>query len=317
MRYAAAFVLPLILTVLPACNRQKKRVIGMVPKGRSTLFWQSVHAGAVKAAREMNVDLVWNGPASESDFNGQLQIVDAMINRGADAVLVAPIDRKLLVSAVDRAGRLKIPVVIFDSGIDSDNFVAQVATDNFHAGEVAADRIGKLLNGKGKIAIVKVVPGAGSTMAREDGFTNKLTRDYPGIRIVAEQYGWADFAKSLAVSENILTAHEDLDAMFASNESSTVGAAQALRTRKTRVKLVGFDSSPTLLEALTSGVIDSLVVQDPFRMGYESVRAAVEHLDGKTVAKIQNIEPKLIDRENLHTPEVQARINPDLKRYLE
>jgi ribose transport system substrate-binding protein len=317
MRQSAALFLLLSLALLPGCGRDKKRVIGMVPKGRSTIFWQSVHAGAVKAARELNVDLVWNGPAAETDFNGQLQIVDAMINRRVDAVLVAPIDRKMMVSSVERAAREKIPVVIFDSGLDSDNFVSQVSTDNFNAGEIAAERIGTLLKGKGKIAIVKVVPGAGSTMAREEGFQSRLAAKYPGVQIVAEQYGWADFAKSLAVSENILTAHTDLDAIFASNESSTVGAAQALKGRKTNVKLVGFDASPTLLEDLKSGVVDSLVAQDPFRMGYESVQAAVAHLDGKPVQKIVKIEPKLIDRENLNTPEVQARINPDLKKYLD
>jgi ribose transport system substrate-binding protein len=317
MKYLSLFLAAALWFGLLGCNREKKRVIGIVPKGRAQMFWQSVHAGANKAAREANIEIIWNGPASETDYNGQLQIVDAMINRRVDAIAVAPIDRKVIVSAVERAMREKIPVIIFDSGIDTEQFVSQIATDNYRAGEVAAERVGKLLNGKGKVAMVMVQPGAGSTMAREDGFRNKLAKDYPGIRIVAQQYGFADYAKSLTAAENMLTAHPDLDILFASNESSTVGAAQALKSRKSPVKLVGFDSSPSLIEDLKAGAIESLVVQDPFFMGYESVRSAVAHLNGETVPKINSLEPSLVNLENLNTPEVQARINPDLKKYLE
>ena len=307
----------LLLLSIASCNRNQKKVIAVIPKGSAHLFWQSVHAGANKAAGETGVEIAWNGPASETDFNQQLQIVDSMINRRVDAIALAPIDKQSMVSVVERAAAQNIPVVIFDSGVDTDKFVAQVATDNFRAGEVAAERMGKLLGGKGKVAMVKVQPGAASTMAREDGFRRKLAKEFPGIQIVAEQFGWADFAKSLAVSENMLTANPELDAMFASNESSTVGAVQALKGRKgTKVKLVGFDWSPTLIDDLKSGLIDSLVVQDPFRMGYDSVKAAVAKLNGQTIEKIQNLAPKLVSRENLDTPEVQAQISPDLKRYL-
>ncbi len=301
---------------LAACGRSGKKTIGVVPKGSAHIFWQSVHAGAVKAAREMNVEIVWNGPPQETDFNQQIQIVDAMINRGVDAIVLAPIDRKSMVGVVERAVAAKIPVVIFDSGIDTDKIVSQVATDNYHAGEVGADRIAKLLDGHGKIAMVMVQPGAASTMAREQGFKDRIGKVYPGINIVDERYGWADFSKSLAVSENILTAHPEVEALFASNESSTVGAAQALKGRKSQVKLVGFDSSPQLLEDLKSGLIDSLVIQDPFKMGYESTKAAVDQLNNRPVNKINNLPPRLVDKENLNTPEVQQQLNPDLKLYL-
>jgi ribose transport system substrate-binding protein len=298
------------------CNRSGKKTIAVIPKGTSHVFWQSVHAGAVKASRETNVDILWNGPAQETDFNGQLQIVDAMINRRVDAIVLAPIDRKTMVGVVERATREKIPVVIFDSAIDTEQYVAQVATDNFRGGELAADRIAKLLEGEGKVAMVMVQPGSASTIAREDGFKTRVEKVYPGIKIADARYGWSDYAKSLAITENMLTAHPDLDALFASNESSTVGAVQALKARKRDVKLVGFDSSAALLEDLKAGVIDSLIVQDPFRMGYDSVKSAVAKLNGETPKKQQDIEPQLIDLANLHTPEVQAKVNPDLKQYL-
>src|SRR5437868_6470145 len=140
------------------CNRDHKRVIAIIPKGRSHLFWQSVHAGAAKAAREKSVNLIWNGPAGETDSSEQIKIVDAMINRRVDAIALAPIDRVAMVSVVDRAARQSVPMIIFDSGVDTQSYVSKIATDNYRAGQLAAERIGKILNGKGKVFIVAVQP---------------------------------------------------------------------------------------------------------------------------------------------------------------
>lgn len=164
--------------------------------------------------------------------------------------------------------------------------------------------------------MVAVQPGAASTMAREQGFEDRVKEKFPQIQIVDKRYGMADFAKSLAVAENMLTAHPDAAGLFASNESSAVGAAQALRARKTGVKMVGFDWSQPLLDELKSGLIDSLVIQHPFKMGYESVRAAVAKLDGKPVEKINNLAPRLITKDDLEKPDVKEQLNPDLKKYL-
>ncbi len=310
-------IVALSLLALSACNRDKKRVIAVIPKGNAHLFWQSVHAGAVSTSREANVDIIWNGPASETDYTGQLKVVDAMINRRVDAICLAPIDSKAMVGVVERAASENIPVIIFDSGIDTDKFVAQVATDNYHAGEMGAERLAKLLGGKGKAAILANMPGSASTVAREAGFEDSMKKNYPGITIVEKQFGNAEVATSLTKAENILTAHPELDGVFASNESSSMGFAQALRDRKSRPKMVGFDWSPSLLDDVKNGVIDSLVVQNPFKMGQEAVRLAVEKLDGKQVLKMNALAPRLIDRENLETPEVQAQVNPDLKKYLQ
>ena len=298
------------------CHREHKRTIAVIPKGSSHLFWQSVHAGAVKAARENNVDVVWNGPATETDFGAQLQIVDAMINRHVDAITLAPIDRKAMISVVDRAADANIPLIVFDSGVDTDRFVSRVATDNYKAGGLGAERLAKILNGKGQVLIVAVQPGAASTEAREKGFEDVMRKNFPGIRIIDKRYGMAEIAKSLTVSENMLTAHPEADGIFASNESSTMGAAQALRNRQGKIKLVGFDWSPTLLDDLNSGLIDSLVVQNPFKMGYESVLTAVKKLDGQPVVKINDLEPRLIEKSNVNDPDVQAQLHPDLKKYL-
>jgi ribose transport system substrate-binding protein len=314
---AGAIALALAFFATTACQRESKTVIGVIPKGRAHQFWQSVHAGAAKAARENNVEILWNGPTSETDYSEQIKIVDAMITRRVNAIALAPIDKKAMVGVVERAARESIPVIIFDSAIDTEQFVSQVATDNYAAGQMGADRMGDILGGKGKVVMVAVQPGAASTMAREQGFEDRIKEKFPGIEIIDKRYGWADFAKSLTVAENMLTAHPAIDGMFASNESSAVGAAQAVKQRKSKVKLVGFDWSPNLLEDLRAGTIDSLVVQHPFRMGEQSVLAAVAKLKGQPVEKINNLAPRLVLKDDLDKPDVQAQLNPDIKKWLE
>jgi ribose transport system substrate-binding protein len=176
--------------------------------------------------------------------------------------------------------------------------------------------VGQILDGKGKVAIVAVQAGSASTMAREQGFEDAIRKKYPGITIVDKRYGDAEVSKSLRVAENMLTAHPDIDAFFASNESSTVGASQALKGRNSKVKLVGFDAGPTLESDLRIGVIDSLVVQHPFQMGYRAVLAAANAIRGEKPDKIQNLEPRLVTREILDQPDIQEQLNPDLKKYL-
>ena len=299
-----------------ACRRDGRRIIGVVPQGRTHLFWQSVHAGSVAAARELGVEISWNAPSTETDYNGQLQILDSMINRRVDALCLAPIDPNAVVSAVERAADAKIPVVIFDTGVGTERYAAWVATDNFLAGQTAARRIAELLSGKGKVAIVAAVPGVASTNAREQGFEQTIKSEFPGITIADKRYGNSDAARSMAVSENMLTAITDLDAFFAVNEAASIGASQALKSRESKVRLVGFDWSPTLIDDLRSGVIDSFIAQDPFQIGLKSVTAAVHALNGQTVQKIQRLAPRLIRRQDLERPEVWKLLNPDLKKYL-
>jgi len=311
--YLSLLVVPLVTS----CGRQPRKSIAVIPMGQAHLFWQSVHAGAEAAARESDVEIVWNGPPTETDITGQLEIIETMINRRVDAIVLAPISRQALVGVVERAWREKIPVVIFDSPIDTEHFVSQVATDNYLAGQMAAERMAEILGGRGEVGVVATQPGAASTMARERGFEDKIRESFPEIKIVDKRYGMADFAKSLGVAENMLTAHPNLDGIFASNETSSTGAMQALKSRPgTKVKLVGFDWSPQLLAELRAGLIDSLIVQHPFRMGYEATRAAVEAVSGKTPPKINNLAPRLVTHENLDNPDVQQQLNPDLKKYL-
>ncbi|MBV9939231.1 MAG: substrate-binding domain-containing protein, partial [Acidobacteriaceae bacterium] len=252
----------------------------------------------------------------ETDIAGEMKIVETMINRQVDALALAPSDSSAFKIVVDRAAQARIPVIIFDSGLDSDKYTTFVATNNRAGGALGADRLGTILGGKGKIVMVKTTPGGASTTAREDGFREELKAKFPSIQILDERFGMASIAQSLTVAENMLTAHPDLDGIFASNESGTEGASQAVKARGRRIKLVGFDSSPMLLEQLRAGVIDSLVIQDPFRMGETAVDQAVKAINGVKTPKEMLLPPRLVNAANLNHPDVQAQIKPDLERYL-
>jgi ribose transport system substrate-binding protein len=286
-KYFVAIVLALCLVANGACNRSARKRIGVVPKAVAHVFWQSVHAGAVAAGREGGVEIEWKGPPQETDFSRQIEIVDSMINARVDGIVLAPTEATSLVSVVERAAAQGIPLTIFDSGINTEQYVSYVSTNNYEAGVMGARKLGEILGGKGKIAMVKMVPGSSSTMERERGFEDTLAKEFPGILKVAEQYCMSDRARALTVSENMLTANPGLDALFASAEPATVGAAQALKARNLsgKVKFVGFDSSDTIEQDLKAGVIDALVVQDPFNIGYSAVKTILAKLNGETPPK--------------------------------
>jgi ribose transport system substrate-binding protein len=303
----------LTIFAVTACNKgagNGKKTIAVIPKGVSHHFWQSVKAGADAAGKDLNVDIIWKGAAQETDIAGQINIVEDMINRKVDGIVLAPSHGDSLVPMVERAQNQNIPVTIFDSGISTEKYLSYVSTDNRRGGEVAAERMGEKLGGKGKVAILGVKKGSVSTDEREQGFESTIKQKFPGIQIVQWLYGEANATKSLSVAEDILTAHPDLNGLFASNESSIVGAVRAVRQRNLggKVLLVGFDSSPDLVQNIKEGAIDSLVLQNPFKMGYEGVQTVVDKLAGKTPERRIDTGVQLLTKDNLDTPEMQKLI---------
>jgi ribose transport system substrate-binding protein len=303
-----------VMLIVAACNRNgnhsSQKVIAVIPKGVSHSFWQTVKAGADSAGKELNVRIDWKGPAQETDISGQINIVEDAINRRVDGIVLAPSHGDSLVPIVTRAQKEGIPVTIFDSGISTDKYLSYVATDNREGGVVAAKRMGERLGGKGKVAILGVKKGSVSTDEREEGFEATIKQQFPEIQIVQWLYGEANASKSLSAAEDILTSHPDLNGLFASNESSTVGAVGAVRQRNLAGKLVlvGFDATSDLVNKVKDGSIDSLVLQNPFKMGYEGVKTLVEKLSGKEPEKRVDTGVKLLTKDNLETPEIQQLI---------
>ena len=214
-------LLPAGLNLLAfACRRGGRKVIGVIPKATSHLFFVSVHAGVQQAAQDFKVEVLWNGPAAGTDHSRQIQIVDAMVARQVDAIAISATDERALVAPLLRARQAGIPLTVFDSGVNIDDYVSFVATDNFEAGCRAARLLAGLISGKGKVAMVMQKPGGTSTGLRERGFEETMGKEFPAIRIAARQYGMADPAKSRAAAENILTAHPDAAGIFASSEAA-------------------------------------------------------------------------------------------------
>lgn len=290
----------------PATTSGKKLTVAVIPKGLTHVFWQSVKAGAEKAGGEMNVEIKWDGPQKESDTAGQIAVVENSITAKVDGILLAPLDKAALVGVIKKAKEANIPLTIFDSAADTQDYVSFVATDNKKGGEMAAERMGQLLGGKGKVALIPVFPNSASTGDRESGFEETIKAKFPGITVVRSNYGNSDRVQSLKVTEDVLSANPDIVGIFGPNESSTVGALQACKTRNLlgKIKLVGFDSTKALVDALTKGDIDSLVVQNPFKMGYEGVKTIVDIKAGKTPEKRIDTGVMLATKENMTKPEV-------------
>jgi len=282
--------------------------IAVIPKGTTHVFWQSVKAGAEKAGMESGVKVQWQGPQKENDPGAQVRIVEDIITTRPAGIVLAPIDKSALVGVIDRAKAAGIPVSIIDSKADTENYVSFVATDNLKGGEIAAMRVGKLLGGKGKVAIIPVMPNSASTGDREAGFEKAMKAKFPGITVVRSNYGMSDRNQSLTVSEDLLTREKNVDAIFGPNESSTVGALQALKNRNLvgKVKLVGFDATKQLEASLVKGEIDSLVLQNPYKMGYEGVKSLVDQRAGKKPEKRIDTGVALMTKENMDTPELRA-----------
>jgi len=173
----------LLLLALVSCNQQKRRRIGIVPKATSHVFWVAVEKGAKAAGKDLNVDIEWSGAPSETDYGRQIQIVDSMINRRVDGLAIAASERKALVATVDRAMKQGIPVTIFDSGIEGENYSSYVATNNFEGGQLAGRALAKLIGSKGNVGLIMHAPGSASTMDRERGFTDVIEREFPNIKI--------------------------------------------------------------------------------------------------------------------------------------
>ena len=285
--------------------------IAVIPKGTTHIFWQSVHEGAKKAGEEAGVKIFWNGPKLETDREEQIQIIEDFLIKKVSGVVLAPLDSKALIPSVEKMYENGIPCVIIDSGIETDKIVSFAATDNYKGGVLAAKRMGQILNGKGKIIVVRYVPNSDSTTQRENGFIDTIKKEFPEIEIVDEQYGMGTVETALQATEDMLTKNTELDGLYACNASTAVGAMQALQSqgRSDKVKMVGFDAEDALVNGLKSGVIDSLVVQNPYKMGYEGVKAVLAKLDGKNVPKRIDTGVELVTIERLEEPAIKELLN--------
>ncbi len=290
---------------------EKKYRIAVVPKGTAHVFWKTVEAGARAAGEKFGAEILWNGPSEETDVAGQISIIEDFITQGVDALVMAACDADALVPVVRRALKKGIPVITIDSGISTDDALCFVATDNIEAAKKGAEKLAELIGGKGKVGLLPFIKGAATSDWREQGFREGIKK-YPGIEIASVLYTQSDAAVAMQKTEDMLTAVPDLAGIFACNEPGVVGAAQVLRQRNLagKVKLVGFDASDAEIQALKDGVVQALIVQNPFRMGYDGVRMAIKAIRGEEIPKRIDTGVMIVTPENFNEPEVQRWLFP-------
>jgi ribose transport system substrate-binding protein len=319
-----------ILLTLPACRKQERAAgnngitIAVIPKGTTHEFWKSIHAGAVKASRELSVNIIWKGPLKEDDRDAQISVMEDFISRRVSGIIVAPLDDRALVTPVEDAVHEGIPVVIIDSDLRSDAYVCFAATDNYLGGRLGARHLAGLLGGTGKVIMLRCYEGAASTTAREQGFLDEIATFKDIIVVSANQYGGATTETAYRASENLLGPLKkkdgtlSIDGIFTVNESTTFGMLRALQDAALagKVTFVGFDSSQKLVEALHTGQLHGLVLQNPFAMGYEGVKAMVAHLKGGSAPKRIDTGVIVATPQNMNDPTVADRLSPDLSRWL-
>lgn len=324
---AAILVLSLFFS---ACSKKQPGQSGpisiaVIPKGTTHEFWKSIHAGAVKAARESNVEIIWKGAMKEDDRDAQISVVEDFISRGVSGIVLAPIDDLALRAPVANAVRSGIPVVIIDSDLKSDEYISFAATDNYLGGKMGAQELLRLLNGKGRVIMLRLIEGSASTTFREQGFLDEVAKA-PGITVVSSnQYAGPTVETAYRTSENVLAPLKDghggltIDGIFCPNESSTFGMLRALQDAGIagKITFVGFDSSPKLVEALEKGELNALILQAPFRIGYLGVTSIVKHLRGEKVDKRIDTGVTLVTRANMAQPEIKELISPDLSKWLQ
>lgn len=324
----SVLLLALVSTVLAfACSREAtpdRMTIAVIPKGTSHVFWQSIHAGAQKAASELGITIVWRGPLREDDRDAQVSEVENAVGRGVNGIVVAPLDDAALVAPVSAAMRQKVPVVIIDSGLKGDDYVSFVATDNEAGGRLGGEKIVSLLGGKGRVMVLRYAEGSDSTTKREEGFL-AVMKATPGIEVVSSnQYAGADVESAYKKSEAILSQLKrpdgslGVDGIFCPNESTCFGMMRVLQDNgwAGKVRFVGFDASENLVKGLREGHLDALVVQDPVNMGYLGVKTMVSFIKGEKVERRIDTGVRAISRSEMDQPEAKELLQPDLDRWL-
>jgi ribose transport system substrate-binding protein len=285
------------------------RRIAVIPKATSHVFWTSVEAGAKDAGKELGVEIIWKGPIKESDRAGQIQLVQQFTTDDIDGIVLAPLDSRALVGPVKSAMNADVPVVIIDSGLDAkagSDYVSFIATNNELGGRLGGEKLVELLEGSGSVVLLRYMAGSASTTNRETGFMSAVS-DQPHIQTLSEnRYAGTTAGEAQTTALNMISVLQQADGIFCPNESSTDGMLQALRKEKLtgKAKFVGFDASPPLVEALKTGEIDALVVQNPYKMGYMGVKALVDHLDGKEVEPLIDTGVAVVTLDNLEDPEI-------------
>jgi len=302
-----------MLTATPSMAQDV--TIPIIVKDTTSFYWQIVLAGARAAGKDLGVNVPELGAQAETDINGQISILENAVAGSPAAVVISPTEKSALGAPITEAAK-SVPIIGIDSSADSTAFTSFLTTDNVQGGRIAADGLAaaiKAATGKeeGDVALITSVPNAGSLEERKQGFIEQLAK-YPGLKLVADKYADGQAATGLNITTDLLTANPNLVGIFASNLIMAQGAGQALAENGAaeKVSLIGFDSDDKLVGFLKDGTIDALVVQDPYRMGYDGIKTALAASKGEKVEAFVDTGANLITTANMDEERSQALLNP-------
>lgn len=308
-RYTCLAVTIAAATLVCSCGKKEDagKTIAVIPKCTTSPFWELVHQGAMKAGEELGYNVRFEGAELETERQQQISIVEDMISKRVAGIVLAPTDANALVGAVEDVDESGIPCVIIDSAVNTDKYLSFLRTDNYRGGVLAAERMGEILGGKGNVIVVKWIPNAASTDKRFKGFKDTIEKKFPGINIVDSDFPQpAGVEGAIAVTADMLGKNE-VDGVFACNLDTAAGAKAAVMKHDGSVKMVGFDSDEGLIDGLRTGVIDSLVIQNPVMMGYLGVTFVVKKIEGGggDLPKIKDTGVELVTKEKLDDPQIR------------
>jgi ribose transport system substrate-binding protein len=281
--------------------------IPVISKGFQHQFWLAVRAGAEKAAADYNVTITFEGPESESEVAKQYEMVEAALAKNPDALCLAALDSKALIPLLEQAKAANIPVIGFDSGVDSDIPLATASTDNIAAAGKAADMMAELIGGEGEVAVIVHDQTSRTGIDRRDGFLQTMEAKYPNITVVDVQYGGGDHLKSTDLANAIIQAHPNLKGFFGANEGSIIGVLNAVRDsgKEGQMVVIGYDSGVQQMDAIRAGTQAGAITQDPIGIGYKCVEAAVKSIRGESVEKNIDTGFHWYDASNIDSDEIK------------
>jgi ribose transport system substrate-binding protein len=288
----------------PAFSQQA--YIPLVSKGFQHQFWQAVKLGAERAAKEYDVKVTFEGPETEAMVDKQIDMLSAALAKNPKAIGFAALDSKAAIPLLKKAQAAKIPVIAFDSGVDSDIPLTTATTDNKAAAALAADKMAELVGKAGDVAVVAHDQTSRTGVDRRDGFVERMKSTYPNIKIVSVQYGGGDHLKSTEVTKSILQANPNLKGIFGTNEGSAIGVANGVREMKRKLVVIGYDSGKQQKDAIRDGTIAGAITQNPVGIGYKTVEAAVKALKGEKLPKIIDTGFYWYDKTNIADPKIAA-----------
>jgi ribose transport system substrate-binding protein len=284
-----------------------KPYIAVISKGFQHQFWQAVKTGAEQAAEEYDVEITFEGPETEAMVDKQVEMIEAALAKNPSAICLAALDSQACVSLLEKAESQNIPVIGFDSGVDSDIPVTTCATDNISAAAMAADKMAELIGGEGKVGIIVHDQTSKTGVDRRDGFLNRMEEEYPDIEVLPVQYGAGDQLKSTDIAKTIIQANPDLKGFFGANEGSIIGILNAVSENKKEgeITVIGYDSGQQQINAIKNDAEAGAVTQDPIGIGYKSVEAAVKAINGEELEENIDTGFHWFDKTNIDSDEIK------------